>query len=94
MSLRALRDYIIVERVVDKVSAGGIHLVDSLDARTSFGKVISVGEFTTSGGEKIPIDVKPGDTVVCARVNGAMFKVDGRELWCLGQEHVFAVVEN
>lgn len=94
--LRPLEDRIVVEPVTEmenKVS--GIIIPDSVTkGKPKKGKVIAVGDGKyDDNGKRIPMDVKVGDLVLLEDWGPTEVKVDGKELYVVGQNHVLAILE-
>ena len=63
-----------------EMSAGGIFIPDTAKEKPQEGEVIAVGPGrTTDSGERIPVDIAVGDTVIYPQYVGTEFKEDGEE---------------
>ncbi|MCA9836743.1 MAG: co-chaperone GroES [Trueperaceae bacterium] len=95
MALRPLGDKIIVEIVEEpQQTAGGIFLPDTAKEKSQRGKVTAVGPGKVlDNGEREPMDVKVGDTVVFAKYGGTEMSIDGKELMILSLRDIHAIVE-
>lgn len=72
-------------------SAGGIILVQKKDAIQQIGTVIAVGEgHVLESGERLPITVKPGDTVLFARYAGTAVAEGGHHYLMLEERDLLA----
>jgi chaperonin GroES len=54
------------------------------------GEVIAVGSGKREKGERIPLDVKPGDRVLFGKYGGTEIKLDGEEFLILREEEILA----
>ena len=88
------------ERIVIKVveeteqTTGGIFIPDSAKEKPQKGEVVAVGEGKTlDGGEKAPLSVKVGETVIYEKYAGRDVKVDGVMLKILSTSEVLGVLE-
>ena len=45
-------------------------------------------------GEKRPLDINVGDTILFGKYSGTEVKVDGEELLVMREEDIMAVIEN
>ncbi len=95
--VRPIGDQILVRQVeAETVSPGGIVLPDMVaeNARPLEGVVLAVGRGARSplSGERIEMDVHPGDRVVFARHAGSDTKVEGEELMLISERDVLAVL--
>jgi chaperonin GroES len=95
VNLKPLGDKVIVE-VIDEpqTTAGGIVLPDSAKEKSQRGKVLAVGSGKLlDNGERVPLEVKEGDTIVFAKYGGTEINLEGKELMILSERDVHAVVE-
>lgn len=91
--LKPLGDRIIVKpSSAEEVTAGGIVLPDSAQEKPQEGEVIAVGPGTQlETGERAPMDVKIGETVIYGKYAGTEIKIDGDEYVIIRQDDVLAV---
>ena len=95
MSLRPLGDKVVVE-IIDEpqTTASGIVLPDTAKEKSQRGTVIAVGPGKVlDNGEREPMDVKEGDTVVFAKYGGTELDLGGKELMILSLRDIHAIVE-
>jgi len=93
--LRPLGDKVVVE-VIDEpqTTASGIVLPDTAKEKSQRGKVLAVGPGKVlDNGEREPMDVSEGDTVVFAKYGGTELSLDGKELMILSLRDIHAIVE-
>ncbi|NUQ00809.1 MAG: co-chaperone GroES [Armatimonadetes bacterium] len=91
--LRPLDDRVIV-RVKDEAEQveGGIVLPESAQKKPQEGEVLAVGPGRLSDkGERVPVDVKVGDTVVFAKYGGTEIKLGDGEVLILRADDILAV---
>lgn len=95
MKLRPLHDRVIVKRMEEeRMSAGGIVIPDSATEKPSRGEVLAVGNGKIlESGDKRPLDIKVGDSVLFGKYSGTEVKIDGEELLVMREEDIMAVVE-
>ena len=95
MNLRPLHDRVIVKRMEEeRMSAGGIVIPDSATEKPVRGEVLAVGNGKIlENGEKRPLDIQAGDTVLFGKYSGTEVKVDGEELLVMREEDIMAVIE-
>lgn len=94
MQLKPIGDKVVVE-VIDEpqTTASGIVLPDSAKEKSQRGKVIAVGSGKLlDNGERVPLEVKVGDTIVFAKYGGTEINVGGKELMILSQRDIHAIV--
>ena len=95
MKLRPLHDRVIVKRMEEeRMSAGGIVIPDSATEKPVRGEVLAVGNGKIlENGDKRPLDISVGDTVLFGKYSGTEVKVDGEELLVMREEDIMAVIE-
>ena len=95
MSLRPLGDKVVVE-IIDEpqTTASGIVLPDTAKEKSQRGTVVAVGPGKVlDNGEREPMDVKEGDTVVFAKYGGTELDLGGKELMILSLRDIHAIVD-
>jgi chaperonin GroES len=91
VNLTPLHDRVIVKRIEEKETVkGGIIIPDSAKEKPMEGEVIAVGSGKREKGERIPLDVKPGDRVLFGKYGGTEIKLDGEEFLILREEEILA----
>ncbi len=95
MKFRPLHDRVLVRRVKEEEkSKGGIIIPDTAKEKPQEGKVIAVGTGTVGDdNERIPLDVKKGDTVLFGKWSGTEVTVDGEELMIMKESDILGVIE-
>ena len=95
MKIKPLGDKIIVKRLeAETKTASGIFLPESAKEKPQQAKVIAVGEGKVlDNGDRAPISVKKGDTIILNKWGGTELKLDGEEYLVMGADEVLAVVE-
>ena len=95
MNLRPLHDRVIVKRMEEeRMSAGGIVIPDSATEKPVRGEILAVGNGKIlDNGEKRPLDINVGDTILFGKDSGTEVKVDGEELLVMREEDIMAVIE-
>jgi len=88
------------ERIVLKVTESeektksGIVLPDTAKEKPQMGKVLAVGTGRVlENGERVPLEVKEGDTVLFAKYAGTEVKLDGEEYMVIKESDVLAIVK-
>ena len=94
MTLKPLHDRVVIERVpAEEKTASGIVLPSSASEKPDMGVVLSVGGGKLlDSGNKIPMNVKPGDKVVFGKYSGQSIKIDGKELLIMREEDILGVI--
>jgi chaperonin GroES len=95
MDLRPLHDRVLVRRLDEgEQKQGGIIIPDSAKEKPQKAQVEAVGNGKLlDSGERVPIDVKPGDRILFGKYSGADIKIDGAEYLILREDEILAVLE-
>jgi chaperonin GroES len=96
-NLKPLADRIVVEPLekdVETFAGGQLVLPDTAKEKPQQGKILAVGPGARDDeGNRIPMDVGVGDTVVFAKYSGTTFKTDeGKELLLMKESDILAVL--
>lgn len=96
MNIRPLQDRVVVRRMDEETTtAGGIVLPGSAAEKPAQGEVLAVGPGKRQeSGERQPVDVKVGDTVVFGKYSSNTVKVGDEELLILNESEIFGVIES
>lgn len=94
--IKPLNDRVLVERIEasDKTS-GGILLPDSAKEKPTQGKIVATGDGRrTEKGERLPLSVSVGDTILFSSYAGTAIKEGGDEFLILDESEILAIVDN
>ena len=93
--LQPLADRVVIlanER--EEMTLSGIVLPDTAKEKPQEGTIIAVGPGRLNEkGERVPLELKSGDTVLYAKYAGTEIKNDGQELLILRESDVLAVLK-
>ena len=94
LNLKPLGDKVVVEVIEEpQTTASGLVLPDTAKEKSQRGKVLAVGPGKIlDNGNREPVEVKVGDTVVFAKYGGTELDLGGRELMILSQRDIHAIV--
>jgi chaperonin GroES len=95
VTIKPLEDRIVVKAVeAEQTTASGLVIPDTAKEKPQEGEVLFVGPGRVDdSGNRIPVDVSVGDTVVFSKYGGTEVKYGGEELLILSARDVLAVVE-
>ncbi|MFH1098813.1 MAG: co-chaperone GroES [Candidatus Uhrbacteria bacterium] len=95
MNVRPLHDRVVVQPSSEEtVTKSGIVLPDTAKEKPEQGKVISVGPGKLlENGQRAPVSVKIGDTVLFKKYSPDEIKVGDAEYLVIRDEDVLAVIE-
>jgi chaperonin GroES len=96
-NLKPLADRLVVETLekdVETFAGGELVLPDTAKEKPQQGKVLAVGPGARDeAGNRIPMDVVVGDTVIFAKYAGTSFKTDGgKEVLLMKESDILAVL--
>ena len=96
MKVRPLHDRIIVQRIDEgEQKVGGIIIPDTAKEKPQQGKVIAVGDGKfKDDGNRQPLDVKDGDTILFGKYSGQEIKIDGEDFLIMREDEVLAVLKS
>jgi chaperonin GroES len=93
MNIRPLHDRVIIERIEQNKSAGGIVIPDTVGDKPQRGKVLAAGpgKYEENGNLR-KLDVKVGDEVLFGKYSGTEVKVDGKDLLVMREEDIMGII--
>jgi chaperonin GroES len=88
-----LHDRILVRRVEEVGTRGGLIIPDSAKDIPQEGEVISVGKGKTNDeGKLFSLALKEGDSILFGKYSGTEIKIDGEDFLIMKEEEVLGVV--
>lgn len=92
MKIKPLDDRVVVEALAaEEKTKGGIVLPEAAKEKPQQGRVVAVGPGRLSkDGERIPPNLKKGDTVVYGKYSGTDVKVEGTEYKIMRESEILA----
>ncbi|KPK64220.1 molecular chaperone GroES [candidate division WOR_3 bacterium SM23_42] len=94
MKIKPLHDHILVERIEEEVKKGGIIIPDTAKEKPQQGKVIAVGSGRRDEkGNRIPPEVKKGDTILFGKYAGTEMKIEDKEYLIIREDDVLGIIE-
>jgi len=94
LTLKPLDDRVVVQPLeAEEKTSGGILLPDTAKQKPQQGKVIAVGPGKpTDKGDRLPLGVKVGDTVLFGKYSGSDVEVNGTEYKILREGDILGKV--
>jgi chaperonin GroES len=93
MNLKPLEDRVVVKPGEgEETTASGLVIPDTAKEKPQEGEVVAVGPGRFEKGERIPMDIKVGDTVIYSKYGGTEVKLSGDEYLILSARDLLAVV--
>ena len=94
MKFRPLHDRVVVRRLEQEKTSGGIIIPDTAKEKPQEGEIIAVGPGARDESGKVqPLDVKAGDRVLFGKWSGTEVKIDGEELIIRKESDVMGIIE-
>jgi chaperonin GroES len=95
VAIKPLEDRILVQaNEAETTTASGIVIPDTAKEKPQEGTVLAVGPGRVDdNGNRVPVDVKVGDTVLYSKYGGTEVKYAGEEYLVLSARDVLAVIE-
>jgi chaperonin GroES len=91
VEITPLHDRVLVRRLEEKETAkGGIIIPDTAKEKPQEGEVIAVGAGKIEKGNRVPLDVKPGDRILFGKYGGNDITLEGEEYLILREEDILA----
>lgn len=93
INIRPLHDRVIIRRIEERTTAGGIVIPETAGDKPQKGEVIAVGpgRYDTNGTLR-KLDVKAGDQVLFGKYSGTEVKVDGKDYVVMREEDIMGVI--
>ena len=95
MDLRPLHDRVLVKRLDEgEQKVGGIIIPDSAKEKPQQAEVKAVGNGKLlDSGERVALEVKPGDRILFGKYTGSDIKIEGQEYLILREDEILGVLE-
>lgn len=74
----------------DEATVSGIFIAQTSKEKPQKGTILAVGPGDWEDGQRSPMDVKEGETVLFAKYSGTEFKYQGEEYLILSQKDILA----
>jgi chaperonin GroES len=93
VSITPLEDRVVVKPLeAEMTTASGLVIPDTAKEKPQEGEVIAVGPGRFEDGNRVPLDVKVGDTVIYSKYGGTEVKYGGEDYLILSARDVLAIV--
>ena len=93
--MRPLHDRVFVKRLEESEQVlGGIIVPDTAKEKPQQAEVKAVGNGKLlENGQRVALDVKPGDRILFGKYSGSEIKVEGEEYLILREDEILGVLE-
>jgi chaperonin GroES len=93
-TIKPLEDRIVVSvQESEQTTASGIVIPDTAKEKPQEGLLLAVGPGRFENGERLPLDIAEGDTVIFSKYGGTEVKYGADEFLILSARDVLAVVQ-
>lgn len=95
VNIKPLGDRVVVQALEqEETTKGGIILPDTAKEKPQQGKVVAVGSGRMlENGEKVPLEVSVGQTIIYSKYAGTDIKLDDEEYLIISERDILAVVD-
>ena len=94
VNIKPLEDRIVVTVLEsEQTTASGIVIPDTAKEKPQEGTVLAVGPGRFENGQRLPLDIQEGDTVIFSKYGGTEVKYGADEYLILSARDVLAVIE-
>ena len=94
VNIKPLEDRIVVTVLEsEQTTASGIVIPDTAKEKPQEGTVLAVGPGRFENGQRLPLDIQEGDTVIFSKYGGTEIKFGADEYLILSARDVLAVVQ-
>jgi chaperonin GroES len=94
ISLQPLEDRVVVKPgEAEERTASGLVIPDTAKEKPQQGEVVAVGPGRFEDGNRVPLDVQVGDTVVYSKYGGTEVTYEGEDYLILSARDLLAVVK-
>ena len=94
MNIRPLNDRVIVERIEDRITAGGIVIPETVSEKPQRGIVRAVGPGKIINNNLQKMTVSVGDEVLFGKYSSTDVQIDGKNLLVINEEDIIGQIIN
>ena len=94
LNIRPLHDRVIIERIEERKTAGGIVIPDTAGDKPQRGIVRAVGPGKIYDGVLRELEIKVGDEILFGKYSGTEVQLDGKNLLVMREEDIMGIIEN
>lgn len=93
--IKPLADNVLIEPLQKETTLpSGIVIPDTAKEKPQEGKVVAVGSGKRDDkGNRVPLEIKVGNTVMYKKWGGTEIKVEGKDMLLVREEDIIAIVE-
>lgn len=94
--IKPLFDHVVLEvKEEENVTASGLVITEQEPKKSNMAEVVAVGEgkVCRKSGERIPVAVEVGQTVLFSKYAGTEAEVDGKEYLIVSEKDILAIIK-
>lgn len=93
LKVQPLADRVVIRPLEETAEMkGGLYIPDTAKEKPMQGEIVAVGPGRYEKGEKVPMELKVGQTVLYGKYSGTEVTVDDEELLIIKESDVLAVI--
>ena len=93
VKLAPLADRVVVKALEEtETMRGGLYIPDTAKEKPTQGEVIAVGPGRIEKGQRVPVDLKVGDSVIYGKYSGTPFQLGDEEVIIIKASDVLAKI--
>ncbi|HFL8794700.1 MAG TPA: co-chaperone GroES [Candidatus Azosocius sp. HAIN] len=93
MNIRPLHDRVVVERIDERITSGGIVIPDTAGDKPQRGIVKAVGKGKLENGNLIKLEVKIGDEVLFGKYSGTDVNILGKQFLVMREDDIMGIID-
>lgn len=93
IGIRPLSDKVIVKRLEERTTAGGIVIPETAGDKSQKGIVVAIGPGKYLDGKIQELSVKCNDTVVFGKYSGTEISIKGNEYIVMKEDDIIAIID-
>ena len=93
ISIRPLHDRVVIERIDERITSGGILIPDSSGDKPQRGIVKAVGKGKLENGLFIKLEVCVGDEVLFGKYSGTDVQVSGKQYLIMKEDDIMGIID-
>lgn len=93
IGIRPLFDKIIVKRIEERTTIGGIFIPETASDKSQKGLVVAVGNGKYEDGKICPMTVKINDNILFGKYSGTEINLKGKDYIVMKEEDVIAIFD-
>jgi chaperonin GroES len=92
INIRPLYDKVVIERIDERMTSGGIVIPDTAGDKPQRGIVKAVGKGKFENGTLLKLEVKVGDEVLFGKYSGTEVQISGKQYLVMKEEDIMGII--